>query len=65
MIVITRKVTDKKSTYEGEQNTVLIGDNIEVVLLQVKGGQVRLGIKAPKEIKIDRKELREAKLANE
>lgn len=63
MIVLTRKVSQNKSSFEGEENTIYIGDNIQVVLLQVKGNQVRIGIKAPKEVKIDRKELRDANVS--
>ncbi len=39
MLILTRKV--------GE--TIRIGDNIEVVVLGVKGNQVRIGTNAPKE----------------
>lgn len=42
MLVVTR--------ITGE--TLMIGENIEVVVLGVSGGQVRLGINAPREIKV-------------
>lgn len=47
MLVISRKI--------GE--SVLIGDNVEVTIVQVDNGNVRIAIKAPKEIVILRKEL--------
>jgi carbon storage regulator len=43
---------------EGE--TLLIGDNIEVVVVVVDGQQVRLGIEAPREVQVLREELRGA-----
>lgn len=35
----------------------MIGDNIEVVVISVQGEQVKLGIMAPKEISVYRKEI--------
>ena len=48
MLVLTRKIGD----------TILIGDKIKIVINDVKGCQVRVGIDAPKEIKITREELK-------
>jgi carbon storage regulator len=49
MLILSRKV--------GEE--ILIGDHIVVTITQVdRGGQVRVGIKAPPEMRIDRPELR-------
>ena len=42
MLILTRRV--------GE--TVVIGDNVTVTVLGVKGNQVRLGVNAPKEIPV-------------
>ncbi|WP_411170321.1 carbon storage regulator CsrA [Clostridium sp. MB05] len=49
MLVITRK--------KGE--SVLIGDDIEISISKIEDGSVKLGIKAPKEMTILRKELYE------
>ena len=50
MLVLTRTV--------GE--SLLIGDEIEVTLLDIKGDSVRIGIKAPRETRIQRAEIVEA-----
>lgn len=47
MLILTRRV--------GE--TVVIGDNIEITVLGVKGGQVRLGVKAPRDVTVHREEI--------
>lgn len=47
MLVLTRK--------EGE--TLTIGDDIEITILDVKGNQVKVGIKAPKEVSVHRAEV--------
>ncbi|MFP7492370.1 carbon storage regulator CsrA [Terribacillus sp. 179-K 1B1 HS] len=47
MLVLTRKV--------GE--SVKIGDHIELKILSIDGEQIKLGIEAPKEIAIHRKEV--------
>ena len=49
MLVLTRKL--------GE--TVTIGNNIKVTVVDVKGKQVRLGIKAPADTEIHREEIYE------
>ncbi len=47
MLILTRK--------QGE--AIAIGDNIQIQVLNVKRGQVRIGINAPREVKVDREEL--------
>ena len=43
--------------------SVKIGDGITVTVLAVTGRQVRLGIEAPKDTRVDREEVRERILA--
>ena len=47
MLILTRRV--------GE--TLMIGDEITVTVLAVKGGQVRLGVEAPREVEVHREEI--------
>ena len=49
MLILTRRV--------GE--TVMIGDNVTVTVLGVKGNQVRVGVNAPKDIAVHREEIDE------
>ncbi|MFA5938516.1 MAG: carbon storage regulator CsrA [Sinimarinibacterium sp.] len=49
MLILTRRV--------GE--AVMIGDEIEVTVLGVKGNQVRLGVKAPRDVAVHREEILE------
>ena len=43
------------SRYVGE--TLKIGDDITVVILGLKGNQVRIGIEAPKDVEVHREEV--------
>lgn len=47
MLILTRRV--------GE--TVMIGDNVTVTVLGVKGNQVRLGVNAPRDVAVHRQEI--------
>ena len=47
MLVMTRKVGEK----------IRINDDIEVTIIQVKGKQVRIAVKAPDSVKVNREEL--------
>ena len=40
------------------EERILIGDNIVVEVLHVRGQQVRLGVRAPKDVLVDREEVR-------
>jgi carbon storage regulator len=50
MLVLTRK----------KNETIVIGENIVVMVIEVRGDRVRLGIDAPKEVSVYRHELYEA-----
>ena len=49
MLILTRRV--------GE--TVMVGDEVTVTVLVVKGNQVRIGVNAPKEVAVHREEIYE------
>ena len=39
--------------------SIMIGDDIEIFVVEVRGGKVRLGINAPKQVTVHRKEIYE------
>jgi carbon storage regulator len=49
MLILTRRV--------GE--ALMVGDDTKIVVLGVKGSQIRLGINAPKDVKVHREEIYE------
>lgn len=50
MLVLTRE----------KNESIVISDNITVVVIEIRGDKVRLGIEAPKEVPVHRKEVYEA-----
>ena len=48
MLVLSREVNEE----------ILIGENISIMVVEIRGDKVRLGIKAPREVSVDRKEIR-------
>jgi carbon storage regulator len=53
MLALTRKVGER----------IVIGDNIVVTVISIKGDNIRLAIEAPKEVKVYRGEIYEAIVA--
>ncbi|EOD00372.1 carbon storage regulator CsrA [Caldisalinibacter kiritimatiensis] len=49
MLILARK----------KEESIMIGDNIEIVVVDIDEGKVKLGIKAPKDIDVHRKEIYE------
>lgn len=47
MLILTRKV--------GE--SLLIGDNVSITVLSVRGNQVKIGVDAPKDVSVHREEI--------
>jgi len=50
MLVLSRK----------KNESIVIGDNITVVIVEIRGDKVRLGIEAPKEVPVHRREVYDA-----
>jgi len=47
MLILTRNVNEK----------IMVGDDVEITVLSVTGGQVRLGVEAPKDVPVHREEI--------
>lgn len=50
MLVLTRKINE----------AIMIGDDIEIAVVDIKGDQVKLGIRAPRDVKVYRHEVYQA-----
>ena len=50
MLVLSRK----------RDESIIIGDDIEIVIVDVRGDKVRLGINAPRAVSVHRKEIYDA-----
>jgi len=47
MLVLARKLNE----------SIMIGDDVEVVVIDIKGDQVKVGIRAPRSVSVHRKEI--------
>ncbi len=47
MLILTRRVGEK----------IIIGENVTVTMLEVKGTQIRIGIEAPRDVQVHREEI--------
>ena len=47
MLILTRKA----------EESIIVGDQIKITVLNIKGNQVRLGIDAPKDVSVHREEV--------
>ncbi len=47
MLILSRKINE----------SIMIGDQIEISIVDIKGDQIKLGINAPKNVKVYRKEV--------
>lgn len=50
MLILSRK----------KNESIVIGETVEVVIVEIRGDKVRLGIDAPKEVTVHRREVQDA-----
>ena len=53
MLILSRKTNEK----------IMIGDNISISIIEIRGDQVRIGVDAPKAVKVFRQEVFDAIMA--
>lgn len=54
MLVLTRHI--------GE--SIIVGDNVQIIVTGIGHNQVRIGVVAPRDVLVDRQEVRERRIAN-
>jgi carbon storage regulator len=47
MLILSRKINEK----------IMIGDDISVTVIEIRGDQIRIGVDAPKQVKVYRQEV--------
>ena len=55
MLVLSRK----------ENESIIINNDITIVVVEIRGGKIRLGVEAPKEVPVHRREVYDAIKRNE
>ncbi len=50
MLILSRKINEK----------IMIGDEVSITVIEIRGDQVKIGIEAPKAVKVFRQEVFEA-----
>ena len=50
MLILSRKINEK----------IMIGEDISISILEIRGDQVRIGVNAPKQVKVFRQEIFDA-----
>lgn len=53
MLILSRKINEK----------IIIGDDISISIIEVRGDQVKIGVEAPRSVKVFRKEVHDAIMA--
>ena len=50
MLILSRKINEK----------IIIGEDVSITIIEIRGDQVKIGVEAPKSIKVFRQEIYEA-----
>ncbi len=50
MLILSRKINEK----------IMIGDDVSITVIEIRGDQVKIGVEAPKSVKVFRQEVFEA-----